>query len=55
MSRMLKVPSAIAEYTVGTMIVLFHLSIVRPLEERARQQRPNPRPRSDKKRGRYAS
>ena len=36
MTRMLRVPSAIAEYTVGTMIVLFHLSVVRPLEERAR-------------------
>lgn len=33
---LLKVPSAIAEYTVGTMIVLFHLSVVRPLSERAR-------------------
>jgi hypothetical protein len=40
MQRMLRVPSAIAEYTLGTMIVLFHLSVVRPLEERARQ-RPN--------------
>gem|GEM_PF-3617535 len=44
MSRMLKVPSAIAEYTVGTVIVLFHLSVLRPLEERARR-RSNDAPR----------
>lgn len=36
--RMLKVPSAIAEYTFGTMIVLFHMGVVRPLEERARHR-----------------
>lgn len=38
MSKMLKVPSVIAEYTLGTMIVLFHLSVIRPLDERKRKR-----------------
>ena len=39
MSRLFKVPATIAEYTVGTMIVLFQLGIIRPLDNLAQQRR----------------
>lgn len=39
MSRLWKVPSAIAEYTVGTVIVLMHVGVIRPLEDRALRRR----------------
>lgn len=39
MSRLWKVPSAIAEYTVGTFIVLMHVGVIRPLEDRALRRR----------------
>jgi hypothetical protein len=39
MSRLWKVPSAIAEYTVGTVIVLMQVGVIRPLEDRAMRRR----------------
>jgi hypothetical protein len=32
--RLWKVPQTIAEYTVGTAIVLLHVGVIRPLEDR---------------------
>ncbi len=37
--RLRKVPSAIAEYTLGTMIVLVQVGVIRPLEDRALRKR----------------
>jgi hypothetical protein len=39
MSRLWKVPSAIAEYTVGTVIVLMQVGVIGPLEDRAMRRR----------------
>jgi hypothetical protein len=39
--RLWKVPGALAEYTVGTAIVLFHLGMVARLERRKRKRLPS--------------
>ncbi len=39
MTKLWKVPSTIAEYTVGTMIVLFQVGVLQPLERRADEKR----------------
>ena len=39
MSRLWRVPSTIAEYTLGTIIVMYQFAISRALEEQARLRR----------------
>lgn len=39
MPSLWKMPGAIAEYTVGTMIVLFQVGVLQPLDERRRRDR----------------
>jgi hypothetical protein len=39
MSRLWKVPGTIAEYTLGTMIVLFQVGVIQPLEQRRANER----------------
>ena len=46
MSRLWKVPGTIAEYTLGTMIVLFQVGVIQPLERRADERRADERRRA---------
>jgi hypothetical protein len=39
MSVLWRVPSTIAEYTVGTVIVMYQFAVSRALEEQARNRR----------------
>ena len=44
MARLWKIPSAVAELTVGTMIVLYQLTVARALDERTRKLPATPEP-----------
>jgi len=44
MARLWKIPSAFAELTVGTMIVLYQLTVARALDERTRKLPSTPEP-----------
>ena len=40
MARLWKIPGAVAELTVGTMIVLYQLTVARALDDRDRRDAP---------------
>ena len=39
MSRLFKMPRVIAEYTIGTAIVMMQMGVIQPLEERRQRKR----------------
>lgn len=39
MSRLFKMPRTIAEYTIGTAIVMMQMAVIQPLEERRERRR----------------